>query len=294
MVIKKRYELTDFIKVRYSENMTSQAHIAYQQNFDCFRDALSSALIEKISTPSRSSKSKVKSRKKSSTKHMKRRTDESSTDANTAALEIAGDPENNSAGDLADFAEYIALLAFAHLPPELQSLTHRLWIDGSLLREEYLLPLTSNDVMELIIPSQDPSLADSLTAYGILTPPHSDLSTFLAPVLTSYITSVTAAPPPPSSTRASECEICGRDWVPLTYHHLIPKMVHAKAVKRGWHRAEDVNSVAWLCRACHSFVHRFQGHEALAREYFTVERLMGAEEVRAFAGWVGRVRWKAR
>lgn len=71
-------------------------------------------------------------------------------------------------------------------------------------------------------------------------------------------------------------------------------MVHAKAVKRGWHREEDLNNVAWLCRACHSFVHRFKGHEELAREYFTVERLLGAEEVRAFAGWVGRVRWKAR
>lgn len=71
-------------------------------------------------------------------------------------------------------------------------------------------------------------------------------------------------------------------------------MVHAKAVKRGWHREEDLNNVAWLCRACHSFVHRFKGHEELAREYFTVESLLGAEEVSRFAGWVGRVRWKAR
>jgi hypothetical protein len=71
-------------------------------------------------------------------------------------------------------------------------------------------------------------------------------------------------------------------------------MVHDKVVRRGWHRADELQNVAWLCGACHRFVHRFRGHEELAREYYTVERLLGAEEVRAFAGWVGGVRWKAR
>jgi hypothetical protein len=71
-------------------------------------------------------------------------------------------------------------------------------------------------------------------------------------------------------------------------------MVHDKVVRRGWHREDELQNVAWLCGACHRFVHRFRGHEELAREYFTVERLLQAEEVRAFAAWVGRVRWKAR
>lgn len=202
---------------------------------------------------------------------------------------------NTTAEDLADFTKYTAVLTFQNLPPELQSLSHRVWTDILALQDKYTLPLTSTDVTDLILTLQDPSLSDSLTAYNILTPPHTDLSTFLAAVLTSYLSSVTAPPPPPSSTRsqAEGCEICGRDWIPLTYHHLIPKMVHEKAVKRGWHHEEDLANVAWLYRACHSFVHRSQGHEALAREYFTVERLLGAE-VRRFAGWVRRVRWKAR
>jgi hypothetical protein len=71
-------------------------------------------------------------------------------------------------------------------------------------------------------------------------------------------------------------------------------MVHEKAVRRGWHAKEQLGSVAWLCRACHSFVHGHFGHEELARELFTVERLVEREEVRRWAGWVGRVRWKAR
>ncbi|OTA82166.1 hypothetical protein M434DRAFT_379625 [Hypoxylon sp. CO27-5] len=104
------------------------------------------------------------------------------------------------------------------------------------------------------------------------------------------------APPAPRSTmrEADGCEVCGRDWVPLSYHHLIPRFVHSKAVKRGWHRAEDLQNVAWLCGACHRFVHRFAGHEELARRYYTVELLMAEEQVRRWADWVGRLRWKGR
>ena len=80
------------------------------------------------------------------------------------------------------------------------------------------------------------------------------MPSFLTPVLQDYATAAAAAPPPLlTGQRASACEICDRDWIPLTYHHLIPKEVHAKAVKRGWHERWRLESVAWLCRACHSF-----------------------------------------
>lgn len=92
---------------------------------------------------------------------------------------------------------------------------------------------------------------------------------------------------------ATGCEICLRSWIPLTYHHLIPKDVHAKALKRGWHHEDQLQNVAWICRACHSFVHRAASNEELAKEWFTVERLLEREDVRAFATWVGKVRWKA-
>jgi hypothetical protein len=35
-------------------------------------------------------------------------------------------------------------------------------------------------------------------------------------------------------------------------------------------------------------------NEELAREWFTVERILEREDVRDWAKWVGRVRWKAR
>lgn len=70
--------------------------------------------------------------------------------------------------------------------------------------------------------------------------------------------------------------------------------MHEKVRKRGWHDEWVLNSVAWLCRACHSFVHRMAGNEELAREWFTVGRILEREDVRVWAAWVGRVRWKAR
>lgn len=70
--------------------------------------------------------------------------------------------------------------------------------------------------------------------------------------------------------------------------------MHAKVLKRGWHTEDQINNVAWLCRACHSFVHGCASNEELAREWFTVEKLTEREDVQGFAKWVGGVRWKKR
>lgn len=255
-------------------------------NYELFRDILSAVLIEKTSTPSTRRKPKRRSRKPTSP--------EAASPASTSPS-----PEAD-ADDLADFTSYIAAATFLSLPPDLQTLTYRAWSDSASLQARYTpLPLSAS-AASAILHSLDPSIPDSLAAYGITSPPGSlaGLTTaeFLAPVLSGYVGALTAPPPPPASTRgqAAACEICGRDWINLSYHHLIPRMVHAKVVKRGWHRPEDLQNVAWLCGACHRFVHRFAGHEELAREYFTVERLLGAEKVQRFAEWAGRLRWKGR
>lgn len=252
-------------------------------NSEQFKDILSAALIEKIQNPKKGRGNKQRKRGKNA-------------NIGTAAVNDQDAASEADAEELSEFSDYIASMVFESLPPELQTITHRIWAESPGLQEKYTLPLTSNDISDKITPTLDPEASDSLTTYGILTPPAEDMTTFLAPILTTYLTSATAPPPPPSATRATTtgCEICGRGWVPLTYHHLIPRMVHAKALKRGWHREEDLQAVAWLCRACHSFVHRLAGHEELAREYYTVGRLLARDEVRSFAAWVGRVRWKAR
>ena len=82
--------------------------------------------------------------------------------------------------------------------------------------------------------------------------------------------------------------------MPLTYHHLIPREVHKKVLKRGWHEEAVLNSVAWLCRPCHSMVHRMESNEELARRWYTVEKLLEREDVQRWRVWVGRQRWGVR
>ncbi|KAK3305751.1 uncharacterized protein B0T15DRAFT_533289 [Chaetomium strumarium] len=274
----------------------------YSSNYEQFREIVSSFLIERIAAPLSKPKAKTNKRRP------KRRAPEPST---TGTDSIDSEP---SADDLAEFTSYIAAATFLALPEDLQSLTHHAWADHPSLQALYTpLPLSPERVSTLL-QTLDPSIADSLAAYGITSSSSSSYASpsplrdndlnlrlpttteFFTPIISSYISTATTPPPPPASTRkqATACEICGRDWIHLTYHHLIPRMVHDKAVKRGWHRPDELQNVAWLCGACHRFVHRFRGHEELARDYFTVERLMEAEEVRRFADWVGRVRWKAR
>lgn len=127
----------------------------------------------------------------------------------------------------------------------------------------------------------------------------------MVPLVSAYIASVTAAPAHGRSSRAqvAACELCARDWVPLTYHHLVPRAAHARVRKRGWHGEERLQSVAWLCRACHSFVHGLAGNEELARRFYTVELIREGgtereadkrERVERWVRWVGGVRWKSR
>lgn len=116
--------------------------------------------------------------------------------------------------------------------------------------------------------------------------------------MTNYVEIVLAVPPEHTpaltASRPDGCEICQREHLPLTYHHLIPRQMHAKAVKRGWHREWELNKVAWLCRACHSFVHKIASNEELAKDLYDVDLLLEREDVQKWASWVSRVRWKAR
>jgi 5-methylcytosine-specific restriction endonuclease McrA len=184
--------------------------------------------------------------------------------------------------------QYLASEIFPALPEDLRTLSYSAVQNDTALASKYSLPLTSS-TLDAVLNSVPASAADSLTLYL-----STDLVSILTRPLESYITSTTAPPPIYSTTRTTACELCLRSWIPLTYHHLIPRSVHAKALRRGWAEEWELNKVAWLCRACHSFVHRVASNEELAREWDSVEKLGEREDVRAFVGWVGRVRWKSR
>lgn len=187
--------------------------------------------------------------------------------------------------------QFLASEVFTSLPSTLQTLSYTaIQQTPTLLTTTYPIPLPYS-LLESLTSTLPTSVSDTLTTYGILSSA-TDIPELLSPLLTDYISAVTAPPPIWSTTRTEACEICERSWIPLSYHHLIPRSVHDKVRKRGWNEEWQLNSVAWLCRACHGFVHRMASNEELAREWFTVERIMNREDVTVWAGWVGRIRWK--
>lgn len=140
--------------------------------------------------------------------------------------------------------QYLASEIFTTLPVALRTLTYSIWINTPSLHPTYALPLTLPTTTNLLnaLPS---SIPETLETYALLSPSQT-VPEFLTPVINAYLSSLTTAPLPPSQTKdaAEGCEICEREWIPLTYHHLIPRGVHAKVIKRGWHSEDQLENVA--------------------------------------------------
>jgi hypothetical protein len=135
--------------------------------------------------------------------------------------------------DLGEFAHYLAGLLWDALSEPVQGASY-----------ETRSALPSADEIEL--DTLSPEYGDTLLAYGLAMDAES-ADVFARKALEDYLAETTAAPPVWRATRTDECELCERE-VPLTYHHLVPRSTHAKALKKGWHPESTLNSVAWLCR----------------------------------------------
>ncbi|KAF2211106.1 hypothetical protein CERZMDRAFT_44140 [Cercospora zeae-maydis SCOH1-5] len=253
-----------------------------RDNFENFKDCLSTSVIQKLAPNSGKPTKKIKGRK---------------NEIKPVARVVASDGDIESdASELAEFIEYLAEEIFLSLPFDLRTLSYAIVQDDAALAEKFATPVESRLLDDLVKPLPL-AVADSLVTYSLMMEP-TDLDRFLEGPLNNYISSAVAPPPEhtPSlaASRPDGCEVCQREHLPLTYHHLIPRAIHAKAVKRGWHKEWELNKVAWLCRACHSYVHRIASNEELGKDLYSVELLMEREDVQKWAGWVGRVRWKAR
>ncbi|EAW23118.1 HNH endonuclease [Aspergillus fischeri NRRL 181] len=259
-------------------------------NYEVFRECLSSAIVQR-SDNGRANRGAKRKAQKSKRGTRKPATDGAGTD--TTASDSSSLPSRVNPEELAEFIDFLASETFPSLPADLQTLSYSSIQHDPVLADKYAASPLPRSLLESITATIPVAVSDSLSVYGLVPDP-SDVPDFFLPVLSEYVASVTAAPPVWATTRTDACEICERDWIPLSYHHLIPRGVHAKVLKKGWHEEWMLNSVAWLCRACHSFVHRMASNEELAREYYTVERIMEREDVQDWAKWVGRVRWKAR
>ncbi|MCJ1395761.1 hypothetical protein MMC18_008647 [Xylographa bjoerkii] len=259
--------------------MTTNNHLV---NYALFRDCFSASILQRLNLGI------PKQQKRRSGKGRKNAVNYTSK----AASSSHGDGGTGDAEELAEFIEFLASEVFDILPPALKELSYATFRNDPQLAKKYALSVSSKNV-EDFIPNLPPSVTDSIEAYDLLSK-SDDLPNLVSSVMIEYIATTTAAPSIWPGAPASVCEICDRGWIPLTYHHLIPKQIHEKALKRHWHDEWRLNSGAWLCRACHSFVHRIASNEELAKDLWAIDLLMVREDVQAWAKWAGRVRWKAK
>jgi len=271
---------------------------AEHANFNTFKDALSEPVLRHLA-PNTKQSAKTKKKQPLRGKRTLPKSDTKRSETAQDTTEVAGTAE-----DLIEFIEFLAELIFPTLTADVRSMTYAKYKESEHLQDKYATPISSIVIEEMVQHIPPPAI-DSLEAYDVL-PAGSDAidqTRFLAEAMEAYIYSTTAPPPIWITTRQNTCELCERDWVPLTYHHLIPKATHARVLKRGWHTEDQLNRVAWLCRACHSFVHRLASNEMLAREYYTTSLIsqgglsqdpVKRQEVENWIKWISGIRWNAR
>ncbi|KAI9810946.1 MAG: hypothetical protein M1826_003354 [Phylliscum demangeonii] len=279
-----------------------------QHNFELLRDCVSSPIMQSsaLAAAAAASSTSVRKVKKAPPGHPRRRRRlplESRNDEGVDEPRLVS-PSNAEAeegaavaeDDLGEFIDYLSEELFLSLPPPLRSLSYETYVSTPALRATYALPLPGSTAASLL-GQMSASMADSLLAYRLL-PSLEHVPLFVTAVVEKYVGAAIVAPAPISTasmtTRPEACELCARDWIPLTYHHLIPRSVHDKVRKRGWHPDWRLNAVAWLCRACHDFVHHMADNEELARQWWSIERIREREDIRAWVKWAGKVRWKKR
>ncbi|KAF8657095.1 hypothetical protein AX16_002282 [Volvariella volvacea WC 439] len=186
--------------------------------------------------------------------------------------------ETGDAEELDEFSSYLATESWPILPEPLKDATYE---------NRDKVP----DVEALSLDATPTAFIDTLVSYGLVGD-SDDAITFLRKALVDYVSEACAPPPVWSSTRTSECEICERQ-VPLTYHHLIPRSTHAKVLKKGWHHESRLNSVAWLCRQCHSAVHGVTSNEDLAQNFYTVELLLQREDIQKWRRYASKTPYRS-
>ncbi|KAJ6617350.1 hypothetical protein B0H10DRAFT_1797556 [Mycena sp. CBHHK59/15] len=182
--------------------------------------------------------------------------------------------------ELEDFTSYLALEVWSSLPHSIRQASYE--SKSSIPADPDSLSLHTTPV----------SFIDTLVSYGIASDSEESLK-FLRKVISDYVDDACAPPPVWSVTRATECEICERE-IPLTYHHLIPRSTHSKAVKKKWHPNSMLNSVAWLCRPCHTVVHHVATNEELAQYYYSVELLLQRDDIQRWGRYASKQRFGVR
>ncbi len=83
------------------------------------------------------------------------------------------------------------------------------------------------------------------------------------------------------------CELCGREGLELTRHHLIPRTRHRnRRVRRRFDREELTRRILMVCRPCHSQIHALISEKELAERYHSRDALLAHAGIRRFVDWI--------
>lgn len=89
--------------------------------------------------------------------------------------------------------------------------------------------------------------------------------------------------------KTSKCVCCHRE-ISLTFHHLIPKKVHRRTRFAKHYSKAELNLGIYICRACHSGIHRFYDEMYLAQHLNSLAALLSDEKLQKHFDWVGKQR----
>jgi len=83
------------------------------------------------------------------------------------------------------------------------------------------------------------------------------------------------------------CPLCGRG-VALTFHHLIPKKVHARKFFKKHYKKSELRGGINICRLCHDGLHDFYDEMRLGKEFNTLEAIKADPALVKHFAWVAK------
>lgn len=95
-----------------------------------------------------------------------------------------------------------------------------------------------------------------------------------------------------SRIKVGVCACCGR-YCSLTFHHLIPKKLHRRAYFQKNFDKESLNDGVNVCRVCHDGIHDLYDEMTLAKQFSSVQALLGDEALQRHFAWVSKKKVKA-
>ena len=89
------------------------------------------------------------------------------------------------------------------------------------------------------------------------------------------------------------CHLCNQERN-LTFHHLIPRKVHARNFFKKMYSKKELNLGINVCRLCHSGIHKLYSEEYLAKELNTIDKLKSDQNVIKHCNWSAKQKTKGK